>query len=197
MIHKKLLLEYGAKEKVFLKNETIFYETNYAQNYYQIIRGQVKICNDFSNGKEFIQQIFTDDECFGEALLFLDKPYPYTAKAITTTKVLELCKEEFIQLITVDSCSAESVVKKLAEKLYYKAVMAPEISCNDAERRIIAFLEFDKKHHTGAMPYSHPINYTRQQLADFTGLRVETVIRTLKSLEKQGVIRIENSKVYI
>lgn len=41
------------------------------------------------------------------------------------------------------------------------------------------------------------IDLTRQQIADLTGLRVETVIRTLKRLESDSKVQIINSKVVI
>ena len=37
---------------------------------------------------------------------------------------------------------------------------------------------------------------TRQEIADFTGLRVETVIRTLKRMEQENKIEIRNRKLY-
>jgi CRP-like cAMP-binding protein len=39
------------------------------------------------------------------------------------------------------------------------------------------------------------IPFTRQQLADMTGLRVETVIRTVKKMEKDGKLKIEGHKI--
>ena len=40
------------------------------------------------------------------------------------------------------------------------------------------------------------VEITRQQIADLTGLRVETVIRAIKSLEKKGEVTIKDRKVY-
>jgi CRP-like cAMP-binding protein len=37
--------------------------------------------------------------------------------------------------------------------------------------------------------------FTRQQLADMTGLRVETVIRTVKKMEKEGKLCLEGHKI--
>ena len=42
----------------------------------------------------------------------------------------------------------------------------------------------------------HRVNLTRQQIADMTGLRVETVIRTIKNLEHKGDLVIDKGKVY-
>ena len=40
------------------------------------------------------------------------------------------------------------------------------------------------------------IPYTRQQIADITGLRVETVIRTIKRMKEMEKIKIINHKIY-
>jgi CRP-like cAMP-binding protein len=39
------------------------------------------------------------------------------------------------------------------------------------------------------------VPFTRQQLADMTGLRVETVIRTIKMMEKNGKLFLDGHKV--
>jgi CRP-like cAMP-binding protein len=40
------------------------------------------------------------------------------------------------------------------------------------------------------------VDFTRQQIADLTGLRVETVIRACKALEKKGEIEIKARKIF-
>jgi len=42
----------------------------------------------------------------------------------------------------------------------------------------------------------YEVSLTRQQIADFTGLRVETVIRSVKTLEKEGSLKLIGHKVY-
>ncbi|MFN7791910.1 MAG: helix-turn-helix domain-containing protein, partial [Cyclobacteriaceae bacterium] len=38
---------------------------------------------------------------------------------------------------------------------------------------------------------------TRQQIADMVGMRVETVIRTVKKLEDSGKVRLVNHKILV
>ncbi len=40
------------------------------------------------------------------------------------------------------------------------------------------------------------VNHTRQEIANLTGLRVETVIRTLKKMETEKLVCIINRKLY-
>ena len=41
------------------------------------------------------------------------------------------------------------------------------------------------------------VPYTRQQIADMTGLRVETVIRTVSRLKEEGKISVIKHKIYL
>jgi CRP-like cAMP-binding protein len=44
--------------------------------------------------------------------------------------------------------------------------------------------------------YSFLIPYTRQQIATLTGLRVETVIRYIKKMQEQKLVRLDSTKIY-
>jgi CRP-like cAMP-binding protein len=75
--------------------------------------------------------------------------------------------------------------------------MASEISSQDPEHRILRLLDYTKKHIYKLQPDEHfEVDLTRQQIADLTGLRVETVIRSCKALEKKGEIEIKSRKIY-
>lgn len=197
MLNIDLLLKYGGEEKAIKKNEIIFSENHNATHFFQVITGQVKLNNYFYNGKEFIQNIIKENQSFGEAMLFTEHPYPYNAIAMTSTELIQIKKESLHKLILQDQDTATTLIKTLADELYYKAILAPEISCQDAERRILFFLEYEKKTNANNCKQQCEISLTRQLLGDLTGLRVETVIRTLKILEKKGYIKILNGKIYI
>jgi CRP-like cAMP-binding protein len=56
-------------------------------------------------------------------------------------------------------------------------------------------IDYLKSYYEDEAPYSFQIPLTRQQLASFTGLRVETVIRAIKSMEKDKILKIEKRKI--
>ena len=41
------------------------------------------------------------------------------------------------------------------------------------------------------------MNYTRNEIANMTGLRIETVIRTIKLLEKEKLLELRNKKIHL
>lgn len=197
MITVELLEKYGVLKKSFDKNDIIFEEGNLPLHYYQIISGEVKMSNYNDDGREFIQGIFYNGQSFGEPPLFLNQKYPANAIAVENTLIFILPKENFMKLLEENPKVSIKIIENLAQRLYYKSVMAAEISTHEPEHRVlklidhgIAYFNFQKDKN------GYLINFTRQQIGDLTGLRVETVIRAIKALEKKGELKIINRKVY-
>ncbi|WPO80656.1 Crp/Fnr family transcriptional regulator [Flavobacterium sp. KACC 22761] len=197
MIAPELLEKYGALKKSFDKNQTIFEEGIFPANYYQILSGEIKMSNYNDDGREFIQGIFYKGQSFGEPPLFLNQKYPANAIAVDDSEILLLPKSNFMKLLEENPKIGIKIIENLAQRLYYKSVMAAEISTQEPEHRVLKLIDhgiayFNFKKDTNG----YLINFTRQQIGDLTGLRVETVIRTIKSLEKKGELKIINRKVY-
>ena len=197
MIQNELLEQYGAVEKCFEKSDVIFEVNTNAHYYFQIISGEVKMNNYNEEGKEFIQGFFYAKQCFGEPPLFLNRTYPANAEAIEDSELICISKTNFLKLISENPSVSIMMIENLAQRLHYKSVMAAEISTQDSEHRLLQLFDYSiayfnfKKEEDG-----YHIDLTRQQMGDLTGLRVETVIRTIKTLEKKGELKIVNRKVY-
>ena len=128
--------------------------------------------------------------------MFIDEPYPANAIAITQALVIQVPKNAFYSLLTQYPEVSLAINKSLARRLYYKSIMAPEISSQDPEKRLLTLLDYLKSHYQDDQTQRYVVPMTRQQLADLTGLRVETVIRTIKLLEKKGEVKIIQRKIY-
>ena len=79
-------------------------------------------------------------------------------------------------------------------RIYKKASSAQVWVCHTPEEKITQFLRNAKGY--PECDEKSQVPYTRQQIADFTGLRVETVIRTLLRMNKQGKVKIIDHKIY-
>lgn len=197
MVATDLLLEFGAQLQHYKKGDLLFREGETARFYFQVESGEVKTNNISEEGKEFIQGIFTQGDSFGEPTLLNGKTYPAAAEVIIDAVIYVLPKARFFDMLHQNSETAIALCTRLADRLYYKAMMASESAAQDPEHRLLKLVDFLKSEVgklSDAQPYR--VDLTRQQLADLTGLRVETVIRTLKSLEKKGSIIIKDRKIY-
>ncbi len=188
-----LLKSKGAMQKHYGKNEVIFYENEGAKFYYQIVEGTVKMFNDNNEGKQFLQGYFSPGQSFGEPPLLINEKYPSTAVSLTESLILRIPKEDFLEILYKNPEIKSELLQVFAERLYHKSVTAAEIINHSPEARILSFLDSYKKkcaeHEKVVIPF------TRQIIADFTGLRVETVIRTLCRMKEMKKVDIINRKV--
>ncbi len=194
LIDEDLITAHGGIAKKYKKGEFIFREGDAARCYYQIVFGSVKMYNVNNDGKEFMQGVFGNGDCFGEPPLFINEGYPATAMAVTDTIILKLSKESFLKILDEQPSIQKKMLQLFAERIYGKAITAREIINNSPESRILGFLNTYKKRKCVEQERIQ-IPYTRQDIADFTGLRVETVIRTLSKMKDNNKVEIINRKL--
>lgn len=190
-----LLLQYGAVIRRHKKEEVIIKEGGKARFFLVVYSGEIKMYNTGDDGQEFIQGIFKEGESFGEPPLFLGTDYPASAKALVDSEVLVLEKTKMINLLKDHFEMHLQVTEILSRRLYFKSIMAREITMHDAAHRIIAVIDFLKERDEFTEK-TYPVSLTRQQLADLTGLRVETVIRSITHLVKKGELLQKGRKIF-
>ena len=196
MIDIDTLLTWGSTYKKVNAEETIFQEGSECHFYYQLVSGSVRWVNINDEGKEFIQTIIEPGECFGELPLFDDEPYAASAVANKESVIIRLNKTTFKQLLREQPELHFHFTKIITQRLRYKFILVQELGSANPEHTIITLLNYFKKSNRHICPNCNQVNLTRQQIANMTGLRVETVIRTIKQLEEKGTLKIEKGKVF-
>lgn len=196
MIDIDLLLAWGAAFKKVPKGNTIFHEGTTCCFYYQLVSGRVRWLNINEEGKEFIQTIIEPGECFGELPLFDDEPYAATAIADQDAVVIRLHKPVFNQLIKENQDIHFKFSSLLAQRVRFKFMLLKALACHDPENMITQLLQYLKKENKNFCADCNQLKLTRQQIADMTGLRVETVIRSMRHMHEKGALRINKGKVY-
>jgi CRP-like cAMP-binding protein len=195
VISQKILETAGAVTKNFSPSENIFIEGESANYYFQIVSGRVKMNNYDEFGKETIQHLLKEGECVGESLLFMDKKYPMNAVALNPCEILSLRKEKFLLLLEENPKLCFDMNKWLSQNLYFKQIMAQNMSSQSPVIKLKTLMDYLKSQESEEKKFRFQIPLTRQQMASLTGLCVETVIRTLKKMEKEGRLLIENGKI--
>src|SRR5690606_15572770 len=192
MLDLDLLYTWGAIAKEYKKGEIIFEEEGYANFYYQIVEGCVKMFNTNDKGKEFTQGYFFSGQSFGEPPLFIDERYPSTAMAYQDCKIIKLSKDKFLKILDEYPSIQKHFLKLMAQRIYSKAKTSKDIINQSPDFRIMAFLNTNKKNREG----KELVPFTRLEIANFTGLRVEIVIRALSKMKAEKNIEIKDHKIY-
>ena len=192
-----LLRDYGAVVKNFRRHEDIFRERQVAFYYFQIASGLVKMVN---HGEEhdFIQGIFTDGESFGEPPMIGEFPYPASAVAMLDTQLLALPRKHFIALLRDHFDIHLRFTMHMCQRVQYKSEILKAINLGQPEERILAIIDLLKtklSREQYGQDEHFVVPFTRQEIADMTGLRVETVIRKVGLLEDQGKLQVSDRKI--
>ena len=196
MIDIDLLLAWGAAYKKVSAGEMIFREGGNCSFYYQLVSGKVRWVNINDEGREFIQTIIEPGECFGELPIFDDEAYAASAIADEDSVIIRLHKITFLQLIKENPEIHFAFSKLLTQRLRFKFLILKELATHNPESSISTLLSYFKEHKKNICTKCNRLKLTRQQIADMTGLRVETVIRTMRNMHSMGLLRIDKGKVY-
>ena len=187
----KFLIEKGFKVVLFKKGEIIYEPDTPPKAVYFIKSGKVKMVTVNQDGNEFIQGIFKSPEYFGEPALLLNKPYLAYTVALQDSEIIVVDKNNFLNFLESDAAFSMRLILNLSNRLFYKSMMLEELANEHAEHRIKTMLNYLLKD----LSPGEELKVTRQQMADMTGLRVETVIRIIKHPDLQKGFKLVRGKI--
>jgi CRP-like cAMP-binding protein len=190
MIPEELLKHHKAAIIHLHRNDMLFQHGDSAVSFYIVKTGKIKMSAYSNDGKEFVQGYFTDGQSFGEPPFFSGTAYPASAVAVEESAVWKISRADFLQLLKENFDLILQLMQTLCHRLIYKSTMLTEIATQEAEHRLITLIQYLVEHTDVGPEGPVKISFTRQQLADMTGLRVETVIRSVKSLEQKRMLEI-------
>ena len=197
MIDIDLLLSCGAAFKKLKAGDIIFSEGQSCSFYHQLVEGKVRWVNiDEEEGKDCIHSMIEPGESFGEFPLFDDGPFAATAIAEEDSVIIRLHKPSFLQLIKENNEISFKFTQLLSKRLRFKFSVIKSFTANCPENRIATLLNNLRAENKNFCGSCHQLNLTRQQIANMTGLRVETVIRTMRTMHEKGELLISKGKVY-
>lgn len=194
MIPENLMTQYGASIKRLKKGQMLFFEGDEPVYHYQVKNGSVKMFNYGEDEQEILQGIFGPGQSFGEPALLAQFPYPACAQAMEDSELYRLPRRIFEQLLAENALISLNLLKILSNRLRFKTILSKEVKGFPAAHRILALIDFMKKESKTEGPYE--VKITRQMIADLTGLRVETVIRTIRELKDAGELVASGRKIY-
>ncbi|MCZ4222416.1 Crp/Fnr family transcriptional regulator [Pedobacter rhodius] len=185
------LIDKGYPVKEFPKDSIIYEPGMQPRFVYFIKKGEVRMVTVNDAGKEFIQGVFKTGQYFGEPALLINKPYLAYTIVSKNSELIPVGKTDFLNLLKDDADFSMNLIKVLSNRLFYKSMMLEELAGEKAEHRLetiinYLFLEVSS---------GESLKVTRQDLADMTGLRVETVIRGVKLLADKGLINLNRGKI--
>jgi len=172
----------------FPRNTEIFGENEPADYLYKVVSGSVRTYKILSDGRRQVGGFYLPGDIFG--LEFADE-HTLSAEAIADAKVLVVKRSALNALAGRDASIARQLFALTGRELS-RVQDRILLLIKSAQERVASFLlEMAKR---GAAGNAIELPMSRQDIADYLGLTIETVSRTLTSLEISAAIEVPSSR---
>jgi DNA-binding response OmpR family regulator len=179
----------------FNKDEVIYEEGNNSNNIYLVLKGVVKCYKLDQKGKELITALYKEDDLFGYSSFTQNIPYQETAKAIKTLELVGVSKTTLKNVLTNNHTLTLELLELLNDNITEIKDQLLQMAYSSVNKKTaITILKFAEKLNTKP---DESIKICRNDLASVAGIATETLIRTISSFKKQGLIDIEGRNIKI
>ena len=174
------------------KGEYLFNQGDAIENVYLIHHGHILLIKEDGADDKKIVGFLSDGECIWEGALLGDKEFDYSVVCLTDIEVFTMPVPDFDKVISSKKMY-RYLIALMSEKLHDVNRINEIIIRREPESRIAGLLCYYDVRKTGEY-----IELTLDEIAEKINLRMETVSRKLKQMEKDGIIkRIGKGKLKI
>ena len=170
------------------RNSEIFGDNESADYLYKVVSGSVRTYKILSDGRRQIGGFYMPGDIFG--LEFADE-HTLSAEAITDTKVLVVKRSAITALAGRDASVGRQLFTLTGRELH-RVQDRILLLIKSAQERVASFLLEMSERVSGANAIELPMS--RQDIADYLGLTIETVSRTMSQLVSESAIDLPSSR---
>jgi DNA-binding response OmpR family regulator len=177
------------------KGETVFMQGQHSNYIYLITKGIVKCHKIDESGKELTTSLYREDDLFGYATLLQNIPHQESATAMESTELIAVPKEELNEVLHKNHKVNFDLISLLSDNLEETKNQLLQMAYGSVRKKTAAtILQFAEK--MNKKP-NESLKISRNDLASVAGIATESLIRTLSSFSKEGLIDIEGRNIKI
>lgn len=172
----------------YARNTEIYGENEPAEYLYKVVSGAVRTYKVLADGRRQIGAFYLPGDIFG---LEAGEDHTFSAEAIADSRVLVIKRSALMALAQRDNDVARQLWTETGRELR-RVQDHILLLIKTAKERVVAFLLEMAKRSTKSDHVDLPMS--RQDIADYLGLTIETVSRTLTDLENAAAIELPTSR---
>jgi CRP/FNR family transcriptional regulator len=165
-----------------------------------VIGGRVKVVKVNADGKEQVLRLLGPGRTFNDVPVFDGGPNPGSVQAVERSIIGTLPKAAVQSLVETQPKVAVAVIRVLASRLRALTLMIEDLSLRGVVARVAKLLLDCAQGHPALLEGSGGTcqhRLTQQEIAAMTGSVREVAQRALKTLEREGAIRMERARVVV
>ncbi len=165
--------------------------------FHVVVDGLIKLTLEGADGAEKVIDIVGAGKSFGEAVMFLDKPYYVCAEACADSLLLHVDKDVVFGLVDRDPLFARRMLAGLSARLHELVRDVESYSLRSGTQRVIAYLLDEAPSQPRAPGAVVVLPVKKGIIASRLNLTQEHFSRILHDLANRGLIRIHGREITI
>ncbi len=179
----------------YKKGETIYKEGEHSNNVYLMLKGVIKSHKMDENGKELITALYKADDFLGFTSFMDNVPYQESSTAVEDSELAGISKSSLKDILEKSKNISLELMELLTDNLSEIKEQLLQMAYSSVRKKtaqtILQFAEILNK------KPDESIKISRNDLASVAGIATESLIRTLSSFKKDGLIEIEGRNIKI
>jgi CRP/FNR family transcriptional regulator, nitrogen fixation regulation protein len=173
----------------FAQDQSIYGEGEGAEVFFKVVSGVVRTCKFLSDGRRQIDSFYVAGDIFG---LESTQAHSHCAEAVCECAVISYRRRGLEALAAEDKSLSRQLYSLAMRRLAQAQEHALSLGRRNAVEKVAAFLVDLSTNAPGVNIITLPM--TRQDIADYLGLTMETVSRTLSQFERDAIIELPSAR---
>ena len=175
----------------------LFRKGDASTGFYVIVYGQVKLAFGASDGSEKVVEILGPGQSFGEAVMFLDRPYVVFAETLADSLLLHVGKAVIFQELEHSQDFARRMLGGLAQRLHRIVGDLEGYSLKSGIQRVIGYLLLQCPEAGDEAAAEIVLPASKHVIASRLNLAPETLSRVFTELARAGLIGVDGRKIAV
>jgi CRP-like cAMP-binding protein len=185
------------RERRLGKGEMLFHKGDQPRGFYVVVFGQIKLAFPSSVGNEKVVDLLGAKQSFGEAVMFMGRPYPVFAEALCDTLVVHVGKDIIDELIRSDPDFANLLLAGLSVRLHGLLQDVELYSQHSSTQRVIGYLLQQAPDDGEVNEFRVELPTTKQIIASRLNVVPETLSRIFHDLSEAGLISVQGKRITV
>lgn len=176
------------------RGEVVFKQGDPCHGFHAIVYGRVKLVLTSPAGDKKVVRLISADGTFGEALMFMDRPYIVSALTLEDTMLLHVNKDALFAEMERRPQLGRRMMASLSHRLHSLMSDVEAYSLRSGTQRVIGYLLNQADHES---PNQILLPIRKSVIASRLNLTPEHFSRILRELSDEDLVRVKGREISI
>ncbi|ANQ86247.1 Crp/Fnr family transcriptional regulator [Azoarcus olearius] len=184
-----------SRERSVARGEMLFQRGDTPRGFFCVLRGQIKLAFSSAAGNEKVVEVIGAGQSFGEAVMFMERPYPVFAEALMDSTLLAIGQEVLLGQLDDNPRFARKLLAGLSIRLHSLVRDVETYTLRSSMQRVIGYLLQQTPEDLDAGECRIDLPTSKQVIASRLNLTPETLSRIFHDLAEARLITVAGKRI--